>query len=61
MNEESEILIDLIELLNNKRNDYVDAMNDHEIGSSYWHYCHGKKEMIEEIVGYINNLKKNYE
>ncbi len=42
-----------ISLLKEKRNAYVDAINENEIGTPYWNYCRGKKDMIEDILSCI--------
>jgi hypothetical protein len=43
-----------INLLKEKRNAYVDAMNENEVGSPYWNYCRGKKDIIEDILAYVS-------
>ena len=44
----------LIELLNVKRNAYIDAINENKDNISYYQYCRGRKEMIEDIITYIS-------
>ena len=54
MNKEKEVLDNLIELLNVKRNAYIDAINENKDNNSYCQYCRGRKEMIEDVLTYIS-------
>lgn len=54
MNKEKQILCKLRQILNQKRNEYIDVMNEHETGSPYWNYCKGRKEMIEDIINFTS-------
>lgn len=53
------ILEDLRKILSKKRNKYNDAKNEHEIDSPYYHYCCGKIDMIDEIIGYFVSVLPN--
>lgn len=53
------ILEDLRKILNEKRNEYNDVKNDHEANSPYYHYCCGKIDMIDEIIGYLGSVSHN--
>ena len=48
-----ENFIHFIHLLREKRNAYVDAMNENEIGTPYWNYCRGKRDILDDILVYI--------
>lgn len=51
---EKKVLEKFRELLLQKRNEYITKMN--EYGSdSYYDYCRGKKDLIEDIVAYLAN------
>lgn len=51
---EKKVLEKFRKLLLQKRNEYIDKMN--EYGSdSYYDYCRGKKDLIEDIVAYLAN------
>ena len=51
---EKEVLEKFRKLLLQKRNEYIAKMN--EYGSdSYYDYCRGKKDLIEDIVAYLAN------
>ena len=52
---EKEILDELRLILNQKRNEYISTMQQYESSDNYYHYCHGKKDMIEDIIMFINN------
>jgi len=43
-----------INLLKEKYDAYVKALNENEPGSSYWNYCRGKKDMIKDILAYVS-------
>lgn len=45
---------DLIAILKEKCNEYVNMMNEHEVGTPYWNYCRGKKDMIEDVLVYVS-------
>jgi len=53
------ILEDLIKILSEKRNEYNDAKNIHEVDSHYYHYCRGKIDMIDEVIGYLGSVLPN--
>lgn len=53
------ILEDFIKLLNVKRNEYDEAKNAHEVDSPYYHYCRGKIDMIDEIIGHFGGVLPN--
>ena len=53
------ILEDLRKILNEKRNEYNDAKNIHEVDSHYYHYCRGKIDMIDEVIGYLGSVLPN--
>lgn len=55
MNKEKEILENLRKLISQKRNEYIEVMQQHENTSPYYHYCKGKKDMLEDILGFIAN------
>ena len=51
---EKKVLEKFRKLLLQKRNEYTAKM--HEYGSdSYDDYCRGKKDLIEDIVAYLDN------
>ena len=51
---EKKVLENFRKLLSQKRNEYIAKMN--EYGSdSYYDYCRGKKDLIEDIVAYLAN------
>jgi hypothetical protein len=51
---EKKVLEKFRKLLAQKRNEYIAKMN--EYGSdSYYDYCRGKKDLIEDIVAYLAN------
>lgn len=51
---DKEVLEKFRKLLLQKRNEYTAKM--HEYGSdSYYDYCRGKKDLIEDIVAYLDN------
>ena len=51
---EKKVLENFRKLLLQKRNEYIGKMN--EYGSdSYYDYCRGKKDLIEDIVAYLAN------
>ena len=52
-------LEDLRKILNEKRNEYNDVKNGHEVNSHYYHYCCGKIDMIDEIIGYLGSVLNN--
>ena len=52
MNKEKEILESLRKFLSLKRNEYIDKMNEYCMGE-YYNYCRGKKDLIEDIIGYL--------
>ena len=54
MNKEKEENDNLIELLNVKRNAYIDSINENKDNNSYCQYCRGRKEMIEDVLTYIS-------
>jgi len=43
-----------INLLKEKHNTYVNTINENEVGTPYWNYCRGKKDMIEDILAYVS-------
>lgn len=45
---------DFIVMLKEKYDEYVNMMNKHEVGTPYWNYCCGKKDMIEDILTYVS-------
>lgn len=53
------IFEDLRKILNEKRNEYNDAKNDHEVDSPYYHYCRGKIDMIDEVISYLGSVLPN--
>lgn len=51
---EKKVLEKFRKLLLQKRNEYIAKMN--EYGSdSYYDYCRGKRDLIEDIVAYLAN------
>ena len=51
---EKKVLEKFRKLLLQKRNEYIAKMN--EYGSdSYYDYCRGKKDLIEDIIAYLAN------
>lgn len=58
MNKEKEILESLKKILFTKRNEYADKMNEYCIGE-YYNYCRGKKDLIEDIINFIEEKYKN--
>jgi len=44
----------LINILKDKCNEYEDVIENYEVDTPYWHYCRGKKDMIEDILAYIS-------
>ena len=50
---EKEILESLRKLINQKRNEYISTMQQYGNDSPYYHYCRGKKDMLEDITAYI--------
>ena len=49
---EKEVLEKFRKLLEQKRNEYIDAMNKYG-SDSYHDYCRGKKDLIEDIIAYL--------
>ena len=60
MNKEKQILEDFRKLLTQKQNEYIDAMNKYG-SDSYYDYCRGKKDLIEDIIAYLADKLNNYE
>jgi len=56
MNKEKEILENLRKLISKKRNEYIEVMQQHETDSPYYNYCRGKKDMLEDILGLVNQF-----
>ena len=51
---EKKVLENFRKLLLQKRNEYIAKMNEYE-SDSYYDYCRGKKDLIEDIVAYLAN------
>ena len=50
-----DILSNLREILNKKRNEYIDMINKTDSSSPYYQYCKGKKDMIEDVMMFLAN------
>lgn len=51
---EKKVLEKFRKLLLQKRNEYITKMNEYS-SDSYYDYCRGKKDLIEDIVAYLAN------
>lgn len=49
---EKKVLEKFRELLLQKRNEYINKMNEYS-SDSYYDYCRGKKDLIEDIIAYL--------